>query len=78
MNIFKHVHVCAHVTVQIIFIETGRTALLVCITKLQYTMLKQDFLNKKRLLLLSNMNQSLQLKFNHCYNAAEKSRCTEI
>lgn len=48
MNIFKHVHVCAHVTVQIIFIETGRTALLVCITKLQYTMLKQGFLNKKK------------------------------
>lgn len=64
--------------VQIIFIETGRTALLICITKLQYTMLKQGFLIKKRLHLLSNTNQSLQLQFNHCYSAAEKSRCTEI
>lgn len=66
---------CTLDRVQIIFIETGRTALLICITKLQYTMLKQGFLIKKR---LSNMNQSLQLQFNHCYSAAEKSRCTEI
>lgn len=38
---------CTLDRVQIIFIETGRTALLICITKLQYTMLKQGFLIKK-------------------------------